>query len=163
MINLETLNIIIFILKMVVFLLTFVFLSGTIYFLLTAGWLERIFLIDFLEFLRFKPYVIPKAAKKWKKIMGRLETGTESEAKLAIIEADDLLNKILARMGYEGETLGEKLKRVKKTILPNLDEVLEVHKIKSDIVYDPGFRLTLEQAKFFLEIYEKALSNLEAI
>jgi len=163
MINLETLNIIIFILKIIIFLLTFVFLSGTIYFLLTSGWLERIFLIDLIEFLKFKPYVIPKAAKKWKKIIQRLESGAESEAKLAIIEADDLLNEILKRMGYEGETLGEKLKKVKKTILPNLDEVLEAHKIKSDIVYDPSFRLTLEQAQKILAIYERALSNLEAI
>jgi len=66
-------------------------------------------------------------------------------------------------MEYEGGTLGEKLKKVKKTIFPNLDEVFQVHKIKSDIIYDPGFRLTLEQAKIFLGIYERALSNLEAI
>jgi len=163
MINLEILNIIIFILKIVIFLLTFIFLSLSIYLLLKTDWLARIFLIDFIEFLKFRPYERPRASKKWKKIMGRLEQGTESEAKLAIIEADDLLNEILKRMGYEGETLGEKLKKVKKTILPNLDEVLKVHKIKSDIVYDPGFRLTLEQAKNFLEIYQRALSSLEAI
>jgi hypothetical protein len=163
MINLETLNILIFILKIVIFLLTFIFLSLSIYLLLKTDWLARIFLIDFIEFLKFRPYERPRASKKWKKIMGRLETGTESEAKLAIIEADDLLNEILKRMGYEGETLGEKLKKVKKTILPNLDEVFQVHKIKSDIVYDPGFRLTFEQAKNFLGIYERALSNLEAI
>ena len=163
MINLETLNIIIFILKIVIFLLTFVFLSGIIYLLSKTEWLKRIFLIDFIEFLKFRSYETPRASKKWKKIMGRLEPGTESEAKLAIIEADDLLNEILKRMEYEGETLGEKLKKVKKTILPNLDEVFQVHKIKSDIIYDPGFRLTLEQAKIFLGIYERALSNLEAI
>ena len=163
MINLETLNIIIFILKIIIFLLTLVFLFGTIYLSLTSEWLERIFWIDFLEFLRFKPYHALRVSKKWKKIRQRLERGSESEAKLAIIEADDLLNEILKRMGYSGETLGEKLKQVKKAILPNLDEVFQVHKIKSDIVYDPSFRLTLEQAKIFLGIYEKALSNLEAV
>jgi hypothetical protein len=163
MINLETLNILIFILKIIIFLLTFIFLSLSIYLLLKTDWLARIFLIDFIEFLKFRPYERPRASKKWKKIIKRLETGTESEIKLAIIEADDLFNEILKRMGYEGETLGEKLKRVKKTILPNLDEVFQVHKIKSDIVYDPSFRLTLEQAKKILGIYERALSNLEAI
>jgi hypothetical protein len=59
--------------------------------------------------------------------------------------------------------LGERLKKVKKTILPNLEEVLEAHKIKSNIVYDPAFRLTLEQAQKILAIYQRALSNLEAI
>ena len=163
MINLETLNIIIFILKIIVFLLTLVFLFGTIYLALTGGWLGRIFWIDFIEFLRFKPYAILRVSKKWKKIRQRLEQGTESEAKLAIIEADDLLNEILKRMGYSGETLGEKLKQVKKAILPNLDEVFQVHKIKSDIVYDPTYRLNLDEAKRAISIYEKALTDLQAL
>jgi hypothetical protein len=163
MINLETLNIIIFILKIIIFLLTLVFLSGTIYLLVKTDWFKRIFLIDFFEFLKFKPYEVSKVSKKWKKILKRFERGTETEWKLAIIEADDLLNEILARMGYEGETLGERLKKVKKTILPNLDEVFQVHKIKSDIVYDPSFRLTFEQAQEILAIYQRTISNLEAI
>jgi hypothetical protein len=157
------LNLIILILKIIFFLLTFIFLSGTIYFLLTSGWLERIFLIDLLEFLRFKPHLMPIIGKKWKKILKRLEKGDEAEAKLAIIEADDFLNEILGRMGYQGETLEEKLKKVKKTILPNLDEIAQAHKIKSDIVHDPSYFLTFEQAKKILEIYERALYHLEAL
>ena len=163
MINLETLNLIIFILKIIIFLLTFIFLSGIIYFLLTSGWVERIFLIDLIEFLKFKPYEVSRVSKKWKKILKRFERGTETEWKLAIIDADDLLNEILKRMGYEGETLGEKLKKVKKTILPNLDEVFQAHKIKSDIIHDPGYSLSFEQAKKVLEIYQRALSNIEAL
>jgi hypothetical protein len=157
------LNLIILILKIIFFLLTFIFLSGTIYFLLTSGWLERIFLIDLLEFLRFKPHLMPIIGKKWKKILKRLEKGDEAEAKLAIIEADDFLNEIFGRMGYQGETLEEKLKKVKKTILPNLDEIAQAHKIKSDIVHDPSYFLTFEQAKKILEIYERALYHLEAL
>jgi hypothetical protein len=121
------------------------------------------FLIDLLEFLRFKPHLMPMIGKKWKKILKRLEKGDEAEAKLAIIEADDFLNEILGRMGYQGETLEEKLKKVKKTILPNLDEIAQAHKIKSDIVHDPSYFLTFEQAKKVLEIYERALYHLEAL
>jgi hypothetical protein len=52
---------------------------------------------------------------------------------------------------------------VKKTILPNLDEIAQAHKIKSDIVHDPSYFLTFEQAKKILEIYERALYHLEAL
>ena len=163
MITLETLNFIIFFLKILISILSLTFLLIMIYVLLKTEWLKRRFLLDLTEFFTFKPYGTVKFSKKWKKIINRLELGTESEAKLAVIEADDLLNEILEKMGYSGESLGEKLKQLKKTILPNLDEVLEVHKIKSDIVHDPSFRLSFDQAKKLLEVYERALSKLEAL
>lgn len=163
MINLEVLNLIIFFLKVLIIILSLISLFGVIYFLLKTEWFERRFLLDLTEFFNFKSYGLPKASKKWKKIVKRLEQGTESEAKLAIIEADDLLNETLEKMGYSGESLEEKLEQLKKTILPNLDEVFEIQKIKSDIVHDPSFQLSFDQAKRILEIYERALANLEAL
>ena len=163
MITLETLDVIVFILKLLISIISLLSLCIIIYLLSKTDWLERRFLFDLTEFFTFKPYGVVEFSKKWKKIIKRLELGTESEAKLAVIEADDLLNEILEKMGYSGESLGEKLKQFKKTILPNLDEVLEVHKIKSDIVHDPSFRLSFDQAKKLLEVYERALSNLEAL
>jgi len=163
MISLEVLDFIIFFLKIFITILSLIFLFGVVYFLLRTEWAKRRFLLDLIEFFGFKPYGLPKVSKKWEKIVKRLEQGTESEAKLAIIEADDLLNEILEKMGYSGGSLGEKLKQSERTILPNLDEVLEARRIKSDIVYDPSFQLSFDQAKKILEIYERALSNLEAL
>jgi len=163
MTNLETLDFFIFILKILTLILSLSFFGFTAYLLSKTDWLKRRFIFDLIEFFTFKPYGIPKFSKKWEKIIKRFERGSESEIKLAILEADDLLNEILERMGYSGETLGEKLKRVKKTVLPSLEEILEVHKIKSDIVHDPSYFLNFEQAKKILEIYKKVLSDLEAI
>ena len=163
MTNLENLDFFIFILKILTLILSLSFFGFTAYLLSKTDWLKRRFIFDLIEFFTFKPYGIPKFSKKWEKIIKRFERGSESEIKLAILEADDLLNEILERMGYSGETLGEKLKRVKKTVLPSLEEILEVHKIKSDIVHDPSYFLNFEQAKKILEIYKKVLSDLEAI
>jgi len=131
--------------------------------LLKTEWCKRLFLQDLVEFLSFKSYGLRKVSQTWKKIIKRLEKFSESETKLAIIEADDLLNEILERMGYSGETLGEKLKQLSEVILPNLDEVLEAHKIRSNIVHDPTYRLSSGEGRRVLKIYEKALLNLEAI
>ena len=163
MITLETLDLIIFILKFLISIISLLFFCIIIYLLSKTEWLKRRFLLDLTEFFTFKPYGVVKFSKKWEKIIKRFERGSESEIKLAILEADDLLNEILEKMGYPGETLGEKLKRVKKTILPNSEEILEAHKIKSDIVHDPSYFLSFEQAKKVLEIYERTLSELEAI
>jgi len=163
MINPEILNFTFFILKILVTILSLVFLFGIIYLFLKSNWAARRFFLDLAEF--FSPNLggQRKASKGWEKIKKRLEKNSESEAKLAIIEADDLLNETLNKMGYSGKTLGEKLTNLKKTILPNLDEVSEVHKTKSDILQDPSFRLDPEQAKRILEVYERALFSLEAL
>lgn len=150
-------------LKILFLIISLFFLFGIIYFLLKTEWFKRLFLQDLVEFLSFKSYGLRKVSQTWKKIIKRLEKFSESETKLAIIEADDLLNEILERMGYSGETLGEKLKQLSEVILPNLDEVLEAHKIRSNVVHDPTYRLSLGEGRKVLKIYEKALLNLEAL
>jgi len=116
---------------------------------------------DMTEFLTYRPYGVKKIVKIWSKIKGRLESGSESEYKLAVIEADSILNDILERMGFKGETLGNRLKQVTTAILPSIEEVGEAHKIRNNIVHDPDYKLTLDQTQKALEIYERALRDLQ--
>lgn len=153
---------------LLVFKIIFVFFSlilpGFIVFaLLKSSWLKRMILWDLKEFLTYRAYLVTKYIKEWKEIKKRLESGLEAEAKLAIIEADVLLNKVLKDMGYEGKTLGEKLDKLTSDILVNLEEVREAHKIYSDIIHDPTYRLNLNEAKRAILIYEKALLHLQAL
>lgn len=136
-------------------------LAWIIFLLLRSTWLKRLILEDWVEFFTYKPFGKRKFFKQWEKIIDRLETGREAEYKLAVIEADGFLDDILEKMGYKGETMGDRLKQLSSIILPNLDEVWEAHKIRNNIVHDPDYRLTLEQAKRTLEIYEKSLRDLE--
>ena len=100
--------------------------------------------------------------KAWAKITSRLETGLESEYKLAVIEADSILDNILNRMGFSGETLGERLNKLTVATLPNCEQVREAHKIRNNIVHDPSYRLGLDEAKRVLGIYQQALRDLQA-
>lgn len=163
MVNFDTLVSPSFFLKIIFTILSLSFLVGIIYFLLKTDWAKRLLLQDLIEFLSFKSYEMRKVPKIWEKITDRLERGVESELKLAVIEADDLLKDVLERIGYPGETLGEKLKQLSKATLPNLDEISEVHKIRSNIAHDPTYRLNFAQAQKILAVYKKALLNLEAL
>ena len=89
--------------------------------------------------------------------------GWEAEAKLAIIEADKILDNVLERMGYRGENLIERLKQVDEKILPNFEEIQLAHKIRDDIVHDPDYKLAIDHAKIVMEAYEEALRKLEAL
>lgn len=149
------------ILKIIFIIFSLVFLFFIILALLRTTWAKKFFLISWIEFFTYRPFGIRKVAKQWREITARLETGIESEAKLALIEADSILDDILKRMGYSGETLGERLKSVTKEIIPNIDEIWEAHKIRNNIVHDPDYRLNLDQARNALAIYERALRELD--
>jgi len=139
------------------------FLGFTVWALINTTWLKRILLWDLKEILTYRPYGAKKLKKEWKKIKERLETGLESEIKLAVIEADSLVDQILKNLGYAGESFGEKLDKLTPDILPNLEEVREIHKIRNNIIHDPTYKLSQEEVKKALAVYEKALIELDAL
>jgi len=89
-----------------------------------------------------------------------LKKGDESEYKLAIIEADTVLDDVLEKVGYSGETLEDKIDKVSLVVISNKEEILEAHKVRNTIVYNPNYKVELEEAKKLLEIYKKALIDL---
>jgi hypothetical protein len=148
----------------------FIFISFGSFFLiyifwaiLKTSWLKRIFLWDLKEFLSYRPYYTKIFAPKWEKIEKRLESKIEADLKLAVLEADELLDQCLSQIGYPGATLDEKLEKLTEEIISNLKALKEVRKIKEDIVEDPNFRLTLEEAKKILETYKRSLQDLQAL
>jgi hypothetical protein len=108
---------------------------------------------------------LPKKAmvKKWESVLEKLEKGDENSYKLAVIEADKIFDDILKRIGYQGEDMGERLKQITSAQLSNIDEVWQAHKVRNQIVHNPDFHLTHTQAKRAVEIYQRALEDLEAI
>lgn len=151
------------VIKMIFLFFTAVFLGFTIIALVKTTWLKRLILWDLKEFLTFRPYGLKKLTKEWGKIKKRLDTGLESEAKLAVIEADSLLDVALKRMRYPGESLGERLDKLTVDTLSNLEGAREAHRIRNNIIHDPTYKLEIEEAKKVLAVYEKALIELEEL
>lgn len=148
----------------ILFILVGIFLFGlTVYFLRNTSYLRFLILQDLVEFFTYKPYGVKGMRKSWDKILRRIETGEESEYKLAIIEADDLVDSILKRMGYAGENLGDRLSRLSSAILPNIQELQRAHQIRNTIVHDPYYSLVLDEARKTLEVYEQAMRDLQAL
>ncbi len=126
-----------------------------------TDWLNWWLVWDLKEFFTLRPYGLKKVTKKWEKIKKRLEAGSEEEYKLAVIEADALLNKCLRDLQIGLETLEETLrKRIGSDTISNIEEVKEAHRIRNQIVWQPDFKLDLEKARELLAIYEKALEEI---
>ncbi len=138
-------------------------LVAVIYFVIRTNFLEEMFFKDILEFTQTSPYKDVKISINWSKVKKRIESEDESTRKLAIIEADDVLSKVLNQMGYEGDNLEESLKGVGKEIIPNKEDLIKVHKIRRDMVYDPNYNLSEGDAKEIIETYEETLEDLQLL
>lgn len=149
--------------KIFFIIISLLFLAAIIYVVRSSGYFQIRFWQDLTEIFTYKPYGAGRIVKKWNKIKSRLDLPSESEHKLAVIEADDILDDILKRMGYKGETLGDRLKQLTPAQFSGLEQLMEAHKIRNNIVHDPDYRLSLDQARKTLEIYEKAFQDLQAI
>jgi len=168
--NLEEIIYLKFIPPIIILIIKAIFISfgivaiGVILFILKkTDWLKYRYLQDTTEFLTFKAYGTQKNTKDWLKITKRLDSGLESEYKLAVIEADGMLDNVLKKMGYQGETLGDRLKQLTPETCSNIEDVWTAHKIRNDIVHDPDYRLSLEETRKALTMYEKAFQELEII
>ena len=151
------------VIKIFFIVLSLIFLGVIIFALVKTKWLKRMIIWDLQEFFSYRPFILRKTEKGWRKIKARLGTEMESESKLAVIEADKMIDDILSQMGFKGKDLGEKLEKLTIKSLPNIEEVKEAHKIYNNIIHDPSYKLSLEEAKKALLTYEKALTDLHAL
>jgi hypothetical protein len=150
------------IIKIIFIVLSLLFICFIIFALMKSSWLKFRFLYDAVELLTYRPFGVRKMEKNWKKITARIDTGLESEYKLAVIEADNMLNEILNKMGYGGESLGERLEKLTAATLPDIEGIREVHQVRNNIIHDPNYKLSLNETRRLLDIFEKAFKDLEA-
>jgi len=82
---------------------------------------------------------------------------------MAIIEADDLLDASLKRLGFIGSTFEEKLGKLTSATVGNLDDVYAAHKVRNNIVHNPDYRLSQDEAKTTLKAYQGAFNSLQIL
>ena len=72
---------------------------------------------------------------KWITVQNHINSVNPNDWRLAIIEADIMLEEMLEKMGYKGEGVGEMLKTVEKSDFHTLDEAWEAHKVRNNIAH----------------------------
>jgi ABC-type lipoprotein release transport system permease subunit len=98
--------------------------------------------------------------KRWEKVKTLIASHNPSDWKQAIIEADIMLDNLLTKIGYQGETLGEKLKRVEPADFNTLNEAWEAHKVRNNIAHEGlGYELSENEAKQVFGLYKKVFEE----
>ncbi|MFA5777901.1 MAG: hypothetical protein WC870_00185 [Candidatus Paceibacterota bacterium] len=94
--------------------------------------------------------------ERWGKTLNYLFSQHSSDWKLAIIEADSMLESLMDQMGFKGESLGDKLKSANQENFSNLTTAWEVHTIRNRIAHEGlAFELSQHEAKRIIALYER--------
>jgi len=99
--------------------------------------------------------------RRWKQILETSGQGMMG-AKLAIMEADTLLDSALKSMSMPGTTLGERLK-VACYKYPKLKDVWWAHKLRNQLVHEASFQTGPRQVRQALNEFERALKILNLL
>lgn len=112
----------------------------------------------------FIDHGVTRQNETWNSIRSKLLSDGPSDWRLAIIEADIYLDRILDQKGFFGDTLGDKLKQVDPEKLPSIQIAWEAHKVRNRIAHDgAGFVLTMPEARRVLSYYEIVFRDLGVI
>ncbi len=98
-----------------------------------------------------------KLRVKWAKVKKKLDSKNESDYKVAIIEADKIIDDLIARMNYKGENMTERLDNITPGQIENVEDLRKAHEIRNRIIHDENFVLTEEEARKTFDYYEDFL------
>src|SRR3989344_354965 len=153
-------------LKILLLFLSLLFIAGIIYTAL------RILEIRRSEREKYQSMIVAEEPEdggvrreRWQTIIKKMESENISDWKLAIIEADTLLDEMVKKMGYPGENLGERLRHVEVSDFTSLQEAWEAHKVRNRIAHDSGdqFILTAREARRVIGLFEKVFREFKYI
>lgn len=102
-------------------------------------------------------------AAEWQSIRERLESASDKDAALLVIEADSLFDRVMQHLRIPGETMGERLKYLSTPDFKSADDVWEAHRMRNQIAHGEGQEFLYVDALYAIEKFEKGLQELGMI
>lgn len=98
------------------------------------------------------------ALEKWKNIVTLFQSQDPTAIRMALIDADILLEKMITDMGYLEDSFGEKLKHMQSDNVPWVQAAWEVHLLRNKLAHEGShYLLTDREAYRAFKIYENIL------
>lgn len=102
--------------------------------------------------------------ERWVELTKHIESANPNDWKLAIIEADILLDDALKKMGYAGASLGERLKSISPQSMDTLDDAWQAHRMRNQIAHaGADFILTHKMANETITRYQRVFEELGVV
>jgi hypothetical protein len=99
-------------------------------------------------------------SSKWDDIEHLASSENPSDWRQAIMEADILLDALLTKAGFVGDTVGDKLKGLEKGEFAKLNEAWEAHKVRNSIAHKGSdYILTKRETRRVIELFRSVFND----
>ncbi len=105
----------------------------------------------------------PKRNQDWDKILKLIGSENPNDWKLAIIEADKILEMVVNTFTVPGDNIGDKLKNIEKSDFTTLDEAWQAHKVRNRIAHEHNFHLGQREARLAIDNFAKVFQEFDFI
>jgi len=107
-----------------------------------------------------KPETEKQSNRRWSNIQSLMNSYNMNDWKQAIIESDTILEEMLDKMGYKGQSIGDRLKQVEKSDFTTLNHAWEAHKVRNRIAHSgSNFTLSKDEAERVIDMYREVFSE----
>lgn len=144
-------------------LVSLLLIVGIVYFILRIRDIRREDKIKFASLLPSDLEAKIFRNEQWENLLKYLESDNSSDWKLAILEADKLLDEMVEKMGYPGSNLGERLKVIEPSDFITLQAAWDAHKVRNQIAHEPQYQLTQREARKTIDLFEKVFREFHYI
>ncbi|MDE2020153.1 MAG: hypothetical protein KGJ13_07450 [Patescibacteria group bacterium] len=149
-------------LQVISVIITIFLVVAIIYIIAKTGWLRS--RVEKYRTVVLKTDLSQKRAKEgWELVQKHFFAGDDNDLKIAVIQADTILEEALRHAGTRGTNLGDRLKNLKRGQMPNLEDVWQAHKLRNQIAHEPVLKVKRDTAERALDAYREALKNLGAL
>jgi hypothetical protein len=101
---------------------------------------------------------------RWQEAVHHADSDNPNDWRLAIIEADIMLEKMLESIGLPGITVGDKLKAASPISFRSIEDAWQAHKVRNEIAHKgTDFVLTKRLAKETIERYRRVFEEFSVI
>lgn len=102
--------------------------------------------------------------ERWQEVLDLVNSEDPKHWRLSIMEADIMLDELLKRSGFMGDTLGERLKAADPASFRMLDEAWEAHRVRNQVAHEGSdFILSQREARRAVELYRKVFEAYNVI
>ncbi len=99
-------------------------------------------------------------SNRWNEIEKTSRLG-DSGMRLAVIDADKLVDHALKQSNVSGASMGERMKQA--SYLKNINNLWSAHKLRNKLVHEPDIKPKKSEMKFAISAYRKILKEMGAL
>lgn len=105
---------------------------------------------------------VSRLQQRWQRILSQVDSGNDQGWRLAILEADILLNELLDTLGYKGETMADKMRAVGRGDFKTIDMAWEAHRARNRVAHEGSAHLLNErEVRRIIGLYERVFQEFD--